>query len=110
MNRFGFVVLLLAIVFSPPTVAQQWTMSAAEWSLPRSGDRLLDFPQLHQLMQAFITQRNSIITITYPGGDEGILWAEELKGWFVALGVENSRIELVPGSAVADMITLGIQQ
>jgi hypothetical protein len=106
--------MLIAIwlmLFLPVEIsAQTWTVSSLEWSRPRSGEMLVENKQLRDLMQHYQQHPNQHITITFPGGDEGILWAEELKGWFVALGVANNRIELVPGSAVADMITLGLKQ
>jgi hypothetical protein len=106
-----FFISILLWTFLPSWVlAETWSISALEWSRPRSGEMLLENQQLRELMQHYQQSPNQHITITFPGGDEGILWAEELKGWFVALGVANKRIELVPGSAVADMITFGLKQ
>ena len=37
-----------------------------------------------------------------------MLWAEELRSWLVALGVDSSRIEMQPGTASPDAIELSL--
>jgi hypothetical protein len=105
--NFRLLLVSFSLLLSTSIYAESWNISFQEWSRPRSGEFIVEFPQLRSLMQDLEPEK--VITLRFPGGDEGILWAEELKGWLIALGVENSRIELVPGSPVADMITLGIE-
>ena len=57
-------------------------------------------------MRSVIQNPTSVLVINHPGGDQGIWWAEELKGWLITLGMNSSRIELMPGSDRADMIYL----
>jgi hypothetical protein len=44
--------------------------------------------------------------IRYPGGEEGLLWAHELRSWLTALGIPGEDQELVAGSHQADRIEL----
>jgi len=79
----------------PPDI---FILKASEWNVPRTTAAILGMPSLRQTIQAYNQQPDSIIQIHYPGGDEGTLWATELRSWLVALGVASHRIELLPGS------------
>ncbi len=37
-----------------------------------------------------------------PRGEEGVLWAEELRGWFIALGIPSTDIAMSPESTRVD--------
>lgn len=73
-------------------------LSASEWNVPRTTEAILSMPALQQTMQAYSKLSDPKIQIRYPGGDEGTLWAHELRSWFVSLGIASSHIELLPGS------------
>lgn len=87
-----------------------WRISAQEWAQPRHGDWLVTQPALAGAIAELQQDPQSRLQVRYPGGDEGVLWAEELQSWLVALGVASSRIELAPGSSKADLIELNILQ
>ena len=84
-------------------------ISAIEWAQPRSGESLLRHPALAEAVQRLQQQSTQLLEIRYPGGDSGSLWAREVQAWLVALGVESSRIRLVPGSDSADQLQLRIR-
>ena len=46
------------------------------------------------------------LLIRYPGGEDGLLWAHELRSWLVALGIPLQDQELVAGSHQGDRIEL----
>lgn len=83
-------------------------LHAKEWSVPKQATTLLAMPAISKSMQKLHKYENSFLNIKYPGGDEGTLWASELRSWLIALGLSSKRIELVPGSAVSTTIELEV--
>jgi hypothetical protein len=83
-------------------------ITQAEWSLPRSGDRLLSLPALRGVMTALESDPRTRLQIGHPGGDSGTIWAEELRAWLVALGLASQRISLLPASGSSGNILLTI--
>jgi hypothetical protein len=104
------VLLLLLLGPSVVPAAESWQLSALEWAQPRHGEWLVTQPALAGAVGALQQQPDSRLMIRYPGGDEGVLWAEELQAWLVALGIASSRIERIPGSGAADRIQLEISR
>ncbi len=98
--------LLLAPVAQAanPTV----TISAIEWARPRHGEVITRLPGLADVVQGLLESPEGRIFVHYPGGEEGMLWAEELRSWLVALGIDSSRIELLPGTQNPDAIELSL--
>lgn len=83
-------------------------LHANEWSVPKQTSTLLAMPAVYKSMQKLQNNVNSILKIKYPGGDEGTLWANELRSWLIALGLSSQRIELIPGSAISTTIELEV--
>lgn len=106
MIKISLLLLLLFPVLV--TGEESWQISALEWAQPRHGEWLVRQPVLASAVDQLQQQPQSLLQIRYPGGDEGVLWAEELQAWLVALGLPSSRIERVPGSSTADRIQLDI--
>ena len=102
---------LVALLLTFPVLVcgeDSWQISAVEWAQPRHGEWLASQPALVAAIGQLQQQPQSRLQIRYPGGDEGVLWAEELQAWLVALGLASNRIERVPGSSQAGMIQLDI--
>lgn len=99
------ILLLLLPIAGHPTqpVAE---ITSSEWARPRDGEGITRLPGLQEVVQALLGWRDGRIVVRYPGGEEGILWAEELRSWLVTLGIASSQIELVPGAKRADAIEL----
>lgn len=85
---------------------ERWSVTTTEWAQPRSGEMLKTLPGVRAAMKALGKSMTSRLAIHHPGGDQAIWWAEELRGWFITLGLSSRRIELVPGSGEADMMYL----
>ncbi|KPK51862.1 MAG: hypothetical protein AMS22_10160 [Thiotrichales bacterium SG8_50] len=81
-------------------------ITSGQWARPRSGSQIVSLDGLQGVISELEQQPGSVVTVRYAGGDEGLLWAEELRGWFVALGVSGDRIVLRPGLAERDRIVL----
>lgn len=84
------------------------SISADDWARPRSAERVLHLPGLGAVLAAFERQPQGRLVVHHAGGDDGSLWAEELRSWLVALGVPSSRIALQSGAAEPDRLTLAL--
>lgn len=78
--------------------ADRYVLTAEMWARPRSGKAVLAMPPVRAAVQNLVQTPGSHLLIRYPGGDEGSIWAEELQGWLVSLGIEPILIEMLPGS------------
>jgi len=109
MSNRWHVLLIVVWSWSLPVWADEgWRVSASEWAQPRSGEMVARLPGIRAAMRGVIESPSSRLAIHHPGGDQGIWWAEELKGWLITLGMSSSRIELVPGSGGTDMMYLSL--
>ena len=100
-SRYSLVLLLGVLGLTASVQAKQapvYVLSASDWNVPRTSKSILSMPALQHTMQAYNKNPKATIQIHYPGGDEGTLWATELRSWLVALGVASKHIELLPGS------------
>lgn len=109
MRRNVLLLLLLIAPFSAHS-EDSWEISAQEWAKPRHGEWLVHQPALAGAIGQLQQQPESHLQVRFPGGDEGVLWAEELLSWLVALGLGSDRIELVPGSSKAGVIQIDVVQ
>jgi len=102
--------LILALLVTVNVFAEDVnTMLRAEtWDIPRHGEALLNVAELSSVMQTWMADTKQKIELRYPGGEEGELWVEELKDWFVSLGVPSDVIQVAPGSNAEDIINIVI--
>lgn len=100
--------LLSNSVFSINAFAQSDSVElrAETWDIPRHGEVLLNVPELSTIVRQWMKKPQQRIELRYPGGEEGELWVEELKGWLVSLGVPSNVILLSPGSDAGDVINM----
>lgn len=86
----GFVLLSLPLWLSAETLS----LSAEEWSRPRSGEQLARHEGLARLVHALERAPQSRLHLRFGAREEDLLWAEELRDWLVALGVTSAGIVL----------------
>ena len=98
----------LLIITLPVSAEVTWTLSGADWARPRHGEWLVAHPALQATLGKLQQSPQSVLQLRYPGGDEGVLWVEELQAWLVALGLESDRIETLPGSGGEAVIQLEV--
>ena len=92
--------------FVPAMAGAAQTLSTDLFLQPRSGRSLSQVPALRQVVRDWIEGRAQRLTIRYPGGEDGTLWASELRDWLVALGVASANIELLPGTPRPDVLVI----
>ncbi|MFO7604218.1 MAG: hypothetical protein R6X06_10455 [Gammaproteobacteria bacterium] len=104
------MVLVFFCCLAPLRAESALLLSWAEWSVPRTAEAVLAMPVLQEAMQGLRQAEHASLRIYYPGGDEGSLWAIELRGWLVSLGLEADRIKLISGSQYPDRLQLEIEE
>ncbi len=85
-------------------------LTQQQWSVPRTAETILAMPAIYQVMNEVSKNKKYSLLIRYPGGEVGMLWASELKGWLVSLGLASVNIELQAGSLNAQEIELSVNK
>lgn len=108
-NMSRFIIFAICIFTSVSVFADEIKLlHANEWSIPKQASTILAMPAINSSMLKLQKNMSSTLKLKYPGGDEGTLWANELRSWLIALGLSSKRIELVPGSAISTTIELEV--
>ncbi len=89
---------------------RSWSLGADDWARPRDGVAILQMPPLPEVAEAWEQQPDQRLIVRYPGGEEGLLWANELRSWLVALGIPSQHQELIAGSRGPDHIELELMR
>ena len=110
----GVKILLFtaAVLLSPGVSADSdyWSLSADSWARPRDGSSVAAMAPLPEAVAQWSANTDRRLVIHYPGGEDGQLWAFELRSWLVALGVPQDSQELVAGSQQADRIEIELSR
>jgi hypothetical protein len=98
----------LTLLILPPLLLAQpvYTVDAETWSRPRSAETLLQLPPLREAVAALQGHAGRRLSIHHPEGEQGELWASELRDWLVALGIPSARIDLQVDDAVMERLDL----
>lgn len=107
MKRLLPLTLLLACL-TTANAAEERRLSHSEWSVPRDAGTVLTMSALRESVQALLDEDHRHLLIRYPGGEEGTLWAEEVRAWLIALSIDAERIELAPGASDNETLELQI--
>ena len=107
MTRWPVLVVML-IGASAGAAQPVQVITAEDWARPRGGESLVRMPALERTVRAYLGGDARRILIRHPRGEEGILWAEELRGWLVALGVPSEDVSLSPESSREDAVELEV--
>lgn len=91
-------------------IKKTWKLYAEQWEISRSGASILSVPVLNQVINAWLQDREKMIEIQYPGGEEGEFWVQELSDWLVSLGIPSQHMALVPGSGADYVIKFALIQ
>jgi hypothetical protein len=92
----------------PEKSAALWILHAEQWELARSGETIMSLPVLKQLINAWLSDKQKLIEIQYPGGEDGEFWVHELTDWLVSLGIPSDSMVTTPGSGADDVIKFNI--
>ncbi len=115
-KRYQILVLLFMLLPVGLTLAAvkdkpvHFVLTQQQWSVPRTAESVLGMSAIHYVMKKLADKSDYVLHIRYPGGEVGMLWASELNGWLVSLGLASSSIELQPGSLNEQEIELSINK
>ena len=101
---------MLLFWFAAVKAEQDMVLAWAEWSAPKTAESVLAMQGIQEVMKRLQTSEHALLKVYYPGGDEGSLWAVELRGWLVSLGLEADRMKLISGSQYEDRLQLQIEE
>lgn len=87
----------------------RYVLTHEQWTRPKQVESVLQMPAINGVLSDFNKFPASQLVILYPGGDEGTLWASELKAWLVSLGVSSRQMELRPGSSESRVIEMQVE-
>ena len=104
-----YPILLLFVNLSTVSAGDKQILSREAWSQPKQVESVLQIPAIKNILTEINGSPNSQLVIFYPGGDEGTLWAHELKAWLVSLGLPSSQIDLRPGSSESSALEMQVE-
>ena len=107
----GLPLLIMLICTAVSAAGSVQIITADEWARPRSGESLVQMPALKRTVRDYLSQNDrggQRILIRHPRGEEGVLWAEELRSWLVALGIPSADIAVSPESTRIGAIELAV--
>lgn len=109
-RRLAAVALLLLLTgLTGVAVAESWNLDRTAWSRPRSGEVVRSMPPVAEAVREWQSREEADLALIYPGGEEGELWAAELRDWLIALGVEAEAVRLQPGAPDGDTLVLRVR-
>jgi len=89
--------IMMLFGFASAAQAASWRIAGEDWARPHGGEEILQMPALRSALAALDSAPGAELAIRYPGGETGGLWAHELRGWLIGLGLPGQRIRLLPG-------------
>lgn len=106
--RWWLVPLLM--VPSVVLAAGPWQLDGTEWARPRSAATVAAMPPVAAAVRDWSRTRGAELVLQYPRGEAGLLWAEELRDWLVALGVPADAMALQASGTASDALFLSIRR
>ena len=105
------VVCCLGLVFalSPVAADTVFVLEADTWSRPRSAETLIGMVPLREAVRSLQADESRRLAIRHPEGEQGELWAAELRDWLVALGIPSARLEVGADATVREQLELVIR-
>jgi hypothetical protein len=88
--------------------AQTFVVPPELWDRPRSGGTILAQPAIRQAANACLAQPGSRLVVHHAASQEGLLAAEELRSWLIALALDAGRISLRAGAKLSEPIRLEV--
>ncbi|MCB1736986.1 MAG: hypothetical protein KDI42_02575 [Gammaproteobacteria bacterium] len=90
-----------------------WDLPIDAWQRPRSAAFVLTQAPIRSAVQSWLgtldKDPQTTLIIQHPGGEDGTVWAGELRDWLIALAIPGRAIELRAGGVAADNLRLSIE-
>jgi len=92
--------------FANAIETREQRIKLSQWPQYDNGPNIAALPQVKEIFNGFDERPGDQIVIRYPGGSDGIEWAEKMRDWFISFGVPGSYIKLETGSGAPDQLLL----
>ena len=92
------------------TLVTGGALSADVWASPRSGLSVRNMVGVAEAVKRLNSTDSAQLQVHFPQGENGSLWADELRAWLVSLGLESSRIQLYPDASSDHGLTLRVAE
>lgn len=109
MNHRSFIVVTLLLATSGAGAEPACEVTAEEWSRPRSAAMVVALPGVRDCVARWQADPRQRLVIVHAAGEEGALWASELRDWLVALGVPGVRLSARAVGADGERVLLRIE-
>ena len=109
-TKFLLIIFLFCIQYNMAMAGPVHLLPQQQWAKPKRAETILAIPEIAQVLRELQGQPGSNLLLRYPGGDEGTVWAYELRAWLVSFGVPSAMIEIRPGSSQAGMIEMQVEE
>lgn len=99
------------VLWLPVTLpaAEGATVPETFWSSPRSAQQVVEEEAVAATVRAWEQQPQRVIRIRHPLGESGLLRAEELRDWLVALGVPSTAVVVRAGDEDTRQLQLSVR-
>lgn len=84
-------------------------VSSGLWASPRNATAIAAEPAIAAAVEAWHAQPRRVIVVRHAPGETGLLRAEELRDWLVALGVPSQAIDVRAGEDVGERLRLRVR-
>lgn len=106
-----FVLLLTALSMTVADAADaadtsEQRITRPQWPQYANGPNIAALTQVQKILSGFDEKPGTEIIVRYPGGADGIQWAEQMRNWFIAYGVPMDYLKMEPGSGAPDLLLL----
>ena len=104
-------ILALVLLACPVAVLAESSrlISAEEWARPRDAEAVIAMPAVADAVRSYLASANRRIVILHPKGEEGVVWAEELRAWLVSLGIASEDLRIAPQSTHPDAVEIAVR-
>ena len=109
MNLRAIALLLLLGTPSLFAAETDCAVTAEEWSRPRSAAMVVALPGVRECVQRWHADPRQQLILVHAPGEEGALWASELRDWLVALGVPSTQLVLRAVGTDAERVMLRVE-
>ena len=104
--------LCLAATASLASLARadgECAVTAEEWSRPRSAAMVVALPGVRDCVRRWQDDARQRLVLVHRPGEEGGVWAAELRDWLVALGVPSRQLVLRAVGTDPERIVLRVE-
>lgn len=108
VRTMAMIIGMLSAMAAGPVLAESWQLTASEWSRPRTGERVRNLPAVNAAVNAWLAEPNARIELRHASGEQGSLWAAELRDWLIALGIPREKIDILPTRLPEDRLELEV--